>query len=128
MGLAANQVGLDLNFMVADTSHTEEGEEPHVFINPEISRHSKETIMAIEGCLSVPDFVGDVERAESVTVKGKNRHGQPMKVKASGWLARIFQHEVDHLNGVLFTDRAEKVYTLEEMEEQFEGFDPTVIG
>jgi peptide deformylase len=84
--------------------------------------------MAIEGCLSVPDFVGDVERAESVTLKGKNRHGQPMKVKASGWLARIFQHEVDHLNGVLFTDRAEKVYTLEEAEEQFEGFDPTEIG
>jgi peptide deformylase len=51
-----------------------------------------------------------------------------MKVKASGWLARIFQHEVDHLNGVLFTDRAEKVYTLEEAEEQFEGFDPTEIG
>ena len=130
-GLAATQVGEVQRVFVAEFGDEEDEETPsklYVFVNPVLSRHSKETIMAIEGCLSVPDFVGDVERAESVTLKGKNRHGQPMKVKASGWLARIFQHEVDHLNGVLFTDRAEKVYTLEEMEEQFEGFDPTVIG
>ncbi len=130
-GLAATQVGEVQRVFVAEFGNEEDEETPpklYVFVNPEISRHSKETIMAIEGCLSVPDFVGDVERADSVTLKGKNRHGQPMKVKASGWLARIFQHEVDHLNGVLFTDRAEKVYTLEEAEEQFEGFDPTEIG
>jgi peptide deformylase len=55
-----------------------------------------------------------VERSLSVTVLGQNRHGQPVKIKASGWLARIFQHEIDHLNGVLFIDRAEKVFQLQE--------------
>ena len=66
--------------------------------------------MGTEGCLSIPGLVGDVERSEAVTVKGYSRRGQPMKIKAKGWLARIFQHEIDHLNGVLFTDRAEQVW------------------
>ena len=74
--------------------------------------------MGIEGCLSIPEFVGDVERAEAVTVKGQNRHGQNMKLKAKGWLARIFQHEIDHLNGVLFTDIAEQIYRLEDLEQE----------
>jgi len=62
--------------------------------------------------------VGDVERSTSITVKALNRRGQPVKIKASGWLARIFQHEGDHLNGVLFIDRAEKIHTLEEDAEE----------
>ena len=65
--------------------------------------------MGIEGCLSIPEFVGDVERAEAVTIKGQNRHGQKMKLKAKGWLARIFQHETNHLDGILFTDIADQI-------------------
>ncbi len=66
--------------------------------------------MGTEGCLSIPDLIGDVERFESITVKGLNRHGQPIKIKAKDWLARILQHEIDHLNGVLFTDLATEVW------------------
>ena len=86
--------------------------EPRLYtiVNPEIVRPSKETVVGTEGCLSIPGLVGDVERSESVTVKGFSRRGQPMKIKANGWLARIFQHEIDHLNGVLFTDKAIQVW------------------
>jgi peptide deformylase len=72
----------------------------------------------IEGCLSIPGLVGEVERHVSIVVKGLNRHGRPIKVKASGWLARIFQHEIDHLNGVLFTDRAIRVWQPEPQEQE----------
>jgi peptide deformylase len=66
--------------------------------------------MGVEGCLSIPGLVGEVERNEEVLVKGLNRHGKPMKIKAKGWLARIFQHEIDHLNGILFTDLATRIW------------------
>ncbi len=82
-------------------------------VNPEINRYSSESETGVEGCLSIPGFLGEVERAEKVLVKGSNRHGQPIKIKASGWLARIFQHEIDHLDGILFTDRAIKVWKAE---------------
>jgi peptide deformylase len=82
----------------------------YVMINPEIIKTSEETVMGVEGCLSIPGLVGDVERFEEIQLKGLNRRGQPMKVKAKGWLARIFQHEVDHINGVVFTQRATKVW------------------
>ena len=87
-------------------------------INPEIVKSSEETVMGIEGCLSVPGLVGEVERLEKIQVKGLNRRGQPMKVKAKGWLARIFQHEIDHINGVVFTQRATKVWKPEMQEEE----------
>jgi len=76
-------------------------------------------VMGSEGCLSVPGLAGDVERHELVTVKAKNRYGQPMKITARGWLARIFQHEIDHLDGILYIDRAKTIYELtdEEMAE-----------
>jgi peptide deformylase len=79
---------------------------------------SQDTLVGTEGCLSIPGIVGDVERYEAVTVKGLNRHGQSMTVKAKGWLARIFQHEIDHLDGILFVDRAEKVWPAEEHQGQ----------
>jgi peptide deformylase len=66
--------------------------------------------MGVEGCLSIPGLVGEVERSLSVTIQGQNRRGQPLRVKANGWLARIFQHENDHLNGVLFIDIADSVW------------------
>jgi peptide deformylase len=90
----------------------------YVVVNPEIVRFSQETVMGTEGCLSIPGFVGDVNRFQAVTIKGLNRHGKPLRIRAEGWLARIFQHEIDHLDGVLYIDRAEKVWKLEEAETQ----------
>jgi len=123
VGLAAPQVAVSERVIVVEYYEREEDEEKddneqapkrlYVLVNPEITRLSSEVILGTEGCLSIPGLLGDVDRHEAVIVKGKNRHGQPLTVKAKGWLARIFQHEIDHLNGVLFTDRAEKVWKAE---------------
>jgi peptide deformylase len=116
VGLAAPQVDVPLRVIVVEFGDEEDESVPlklFTFVNPEITRFSKEQVTGTEGCLSIPDFVGDVDRSVSVVVKGMNRRGQPMRIKLSGWLARIFQHEVDHLNGVLFIDRTERVWKLE---------------
>ena len=86
--------------------------------NPEIVQQSEETETGIEACLSIPGLAGDVQRYKRITVKGLNRRGVPVKYKLSDWLARIFQHEIDHLDGVLFTDRATRIWkpTPEEVE------------
>lgn len=113
VGLAANQVDVPLRLIVVEFGDEEdETVQPklYVMINPEISRHSQETVIGTEGCLSVPNLVGDVERYESVTVKYLNRQGKPSKLKAKNWLARIIQHEIDHLNGILFTDLATQIW------------------
>jgi peptide deformylase len=88
--------------------------ELYVLVNPEIVRRSKEVVPGDEGCLSIPGFYGTVDRAERVTVKGLNRRGDEIKLKVQGWLARIFQHEIDHLDGVLFIDRAKEVWRIPE--------------
>ena len=116
VGLAAPQVDVPLRVIVVEFGDEEDESVPlklFIVVNPEITRFSKEQVTATEGCLSIPDFVGDVDRSVSVVVKGMNRRGQPMRIKSSGWLARIFQHEVDHINGVLFIDRTESVWKLE---------------
>jgi peptide deformylase len=113
VGLAAPQVNVPLRLFVAEWGDDEDEEAPkktYVLVNPEIKKFSKETVMGVEGCLSIPGIVGDVERARKVTVQAQNRHGQNMRLKADGWLARIFQHETDHLNGELFIEKAEKVW------------------
>ena len=71
---------------------------------------SDEKVNGVEGCLSIPGLLGEVERYEAIQIKGLNRYGKPQKLKVDGWMARIFQHEIDHLNGVLFTDLATKVW------------------
>ena len=124
VGLAAPQVGVPERVIVveyAEPEEAEEGEEPqevepklYVMVNPEIVKASADTEVGVEGCLSIPGLVGEVERQYEVRIKGLNRRGQPMKLKAEGWLARIFQHEIDHINGVLFTDQATKVWQPEE--------------
>lgn len=119
VGLAAPQVGISLRVIVIEFGDEEDEEVPpklYMVVNPEIQRQSRQTVMGTEGCLSIPGLAGEVQRAEEVTVKGLSRRGQPMKIKASGWLARIFQHEIDHLEGVLFTDLAEQVWKLEEVD------------
>jgi peptide deformylase len=122
VGLAAPQVGIPLRVAVIEYPENDEDEEaePRLFtlINPEITRKSTEVVSGPEGCLSMPGYNGEVERHEAVTVKALNRRGQPATYKAKGWLARIFQHEIDHLNGVLYTDRATKVWKLEPADEE----------
>jgi peptide deformylase len=117
VGLAAPQVAVPLRLIVVEYGDDEEENKPprlFVMANPEIIRSSEDMERGVEGCLSIPGYAGEVERHLEIVVKGQNRQGKPMKVKAKGWLARIFQHEIDHLNGVLFIDRAEKVWKLEE--------------
>jgi peptide deformylase len=121
VGLAAPQVGESIRLIVVEYGDEEDEEAPsklYVMVNPEITRTSQEQIVGAEGCLSIPGIQGDVERFATVTVKGLNRHGRPMTVKAHGWLARIFQHEIDHLDGILFVDRAQKLWQSEEHQGQ----------
>ena len=122
VGLAAPQVGVSERVIVVEYVEDEEDENApkklYVMVNPEIKKCSEATELGFEGCLSVPGWQGEVERNLEVTVKGLTRRGQPMKVKVKGWLARIFQHEVDHINGVVFTQRATKVWKPETQEEE----------
>ena len=120
VGLAAPQVNVSQRVIVIEFGdEEEEGVPPKLYtvVNPEILRPSQEIEKGTEACLSIPGFLGEVERVASLTVKGQNRRGQPIRIKAKGWLARIFQHEIDHLDGVLFTDRALWVRKIEDGEE-----------
>jgi len=114
VGLAATQVNVSLRVIVVEFPENEEEEdaEPRLYsvVNPEIVRSSKETEIGIEGCLSVPGLQGEVERNTEITVRGYSRRGQPLRLKLRGWTARIFQHEIDHLDGVLFIDRATNIF------------------
>jgi len=113
VGLAAPQVGISEQLIVIEYGDDDDETVPKrlfVVANPEIIQTSETVVEGLEGCLSVPDLVGSVDRFENIVVKGLNRHGKPVKIKAKDWLARIFQHEIDHLNGILFTDRTDKVW------------------
>jgi peptide deformylase len=117
VGLAAPQVDVPMRVIVAEFGDEENEEVPaklYSLVNPEIMRFSKEMTVGTEGCLSIPSYLGDVERPERITLKGFNRYGKPIRLKAKGWLARIIQHEIDHLNGILFIDLAERVWRMEE--------------
>jgi len=100
IGLAAPQIGISKRIIVVDT-----GDNLIEMVNPEIIYGEGEQTGS-EGCLSVPNVVGLVKRAKKVTVKGLNRKGEEVNIEASDLLARVFQHEIDHLDGVLFIDRA----------------------
>ncbi|HEY8448933.1 MAG TPA: methionyl-tRNA formyltransferase [Bacillota bacterium] len=104
VGLAAPQVGVSKRIIVVDV-----GDGPIELINPELTR-AEGSEVATEGCLSIPELVGEVERAARVVVTGLDRHGRKRWVEGEGLLARALQHEIDHLNGVLFTDRARRVF------------------
>ena len=103
IGLAANQIGLDMRVFVAKV----EGKFYAVF-NPEITKTSKEAEAAVEGCLSVPHIMDEVIRSYRITLKGFDKTGKKITIRAWGYLARVFQHETDHLNGILFIDRLKK--------------------
>ena len=120
VGLAAPQVGLNQRIFVIeypeDTERPEETMQRYEMINPEIVK-AKGSEMGQEGCLSLPGLAADVDRATYVLIKAQDRHGKSQRIKAYDWLARIFQHEIDHLGGVLMTDRAEQVYKVVELED-----------
>lgn len=131
IGLAAVQVGIPERIVVIEvpiTDEDEEGEmeeraEPefHVLINPQVVRASREVEEGIEGCLSIPGWVGEVERHRTVVVDALDRHGREFRLEAEGLLARVLQHEIDHCQGVLFIDRIEdpeKIWSVEEGREE----------
>jgi peptide deformylase len=131
VGLAAPQVGVSKQIIVIEYAEgIEDPETPskppklYVVVNPEIVRRSSTTVVSNEACLSVPGFFGEVERYQALTVKGLDRNGRPIRIKARDWLARIFQHEIDHLDGVLYIDRAAEVWQVGESQEQ--EFPPAV--
>jgi peptide deformylase len=116
VGLAAPQIALSIRVFVAEF-------EDHkvAMVNPEIIKAEGEEL-GTEGCLSIPGYVGDnIRRATNVVVKGQDARGKPIKVRADGWFARILQHEIDHLDGILFLDRLDRPEDLREItESEFE--------
>ena len=120
VGLAAPQLNLPLRLFVAefgDENDTEAPTHTYAFVNPKIVKTSTEIEIGVEGCLSIPGLMGEVMRPVGATVEGYDRNGEPITVEAKGWLARIFQHEIDHLDGVLFTDHALRVWEPETEED-----------
>ena len=109
IGLAANQVGALQRLIVVEVLNDEEYPDMQVgfyqLVNPEIVRISKDVEEGVEGCLSIPGYTADVERFVAIEVRAVNRSGKPVKIKARGFLARVLQHEIDHLDGVLYLDR-----------------------
>ncbi len=109
VGLAANQIGRLKRIFVAAYREEEEGElQEFAIVNPVIEERSETTEKDIEGCLSIPETRVEVERPTVVTVSGQDPSGEPVRVEAEGLLARIFQHEIDHLDGVLILDRTDR--------------------
>ena len=122
IGLAANQIGVPLQVAVIELE-----EKVTELINPQIVRSSGE-VVDWEGCLSIPGFVAEVKRAEKVTVKAKDRHGKEFRVKGEELFARALQHEIDHLNGVLYIDYLESLEELVRVSEHSEVEEETAAG
>ena len=111
VGLAAPQIGVSLQVVVLQMPD----EEPFAIVNPEIVKRSGEQ-QVMEGCLSVPGYVGEFKRSAAVTVKGLDRNGKAMRVKATGLLAEALEHEIDHLKGVVYIDHLDAVDRLHRVE------------
>lgn len=131
VGLSANQVGLNMRLFTArvPSGPVKRDENNKIIMpsaslmkfyaifNPEIIKFSKEKIEIEEGCLSVPGYYGLVERPEKITITGYDKNGKKLKIKAWGMLARVFQHEMDHLNGFLFINRTKKIFKITDKNE-----------
>ena len=105
IGLAANQVGQDLAIFVIDKNLADENQVPDAYINPEITEFSKDTDEMEEGCLSIPEYFVPIKRSKKIKFKALDENGNKIKLKVRGLLARVLQHETDHLNGVVIKDR-----------------------
>ena len=118
LGLAAPQVGTSLRVLIYDT-----GDGVRVLINPKIVAMHGEQLEPPEGCLSIPGYVGEVERFDSIRIRAQDRYGKKVRYRLRDWTARIFQHEIDHLNGILYIDKLtapENIWTDEEFEQMME--------
>ena len=113
VGLAAPQVGVPLRVIVIGIPEQED----FALINPEVVKTKGERLVS-EGCLSIPGYVGKLKRAESVTVKGRDPSGKEVRIKAEELLAQALEHEIDHVNGILYTDRLESEDDLKKIEPQ----------
>jgi peptide deformylase len=111
VGLAAPQVGVPLRVIVIGIPEQED----FALINPEVVKTRGERVVS-EGCLSIPGYVGQLKRAESVTVKGRDPNGKEVRIKAEELLAQALEHEIDHVNGILYTDRLESEDDLKKIE------------
>ncbi len=109
IGLAAPQVGASFRIFTVSIDN-----KVYVFINPEVKDFSNDEIPFEEGCLSLKKIWGPVIRSKKLTIKAIDENGKPVKIRAKGLLARVIQHEMDHLNGKLFIDKAEKIYKVTE--------------
>ena len=109
VGLAAIQVGVPKRIVTADTAKKDEEKRPQAFLNPEVVWSSEEKATYEEGCLSIPEYYEEVERPTQVKVRFMDLDGKTQEVEAGGLLATVLQHEIDHLNGVLFIDHISKL-------------------
>jgi peptide deformylase len=119
VGLAAPQIGLSIRLLVAELVPNKEENEPGfkvALVNPEIVKMDKEMLQGYEGCLSIPGWIGEVPRHASVTVKAQTPEGKEVRLKAHDYFARVLQHEIDHLDGILFTDRIVDIKTLQRLD------------
>jgi peptide deformylase len=127
VGLAAPQIGQPFSLSVIETlpkvddegNEIEGSRELFVIANPEIVWESRDELLGVEGCLSIPGYVGEVARAEKIRVRDQDRNGRKIRLRLAGWTARIFQHEIDHLNGILYIDKLtekENFWTEEEFQ------------
>lgn len=115
VGLAAPQIAQSIRIFVAEFE-----DRKVAMVNPEIVK-AKGEVLGTEGCLSIPGYIGEnIRRAEKVVVKGQDVHGKNIKVNAEGWFARVLQHEIDHLDGILFLDRLDRPEDLREVPEEDE--------
>jgi len=110
IGLSANQIGLSDRLFVAEVPDQDGVLKFYAIFNPVIEKYSKDYDFLEEGCLSVPGSYGEVKRSLEVVLKGLDKNGKAIKIKAWGLLAHVFQHEVDHLDGKLFIDKAKEVH------------------
>lgn len=108
VGLAANQIGKDVSIFVIEPKLAEDFGVPDVYLNPEITEYSKNQDEMEEGCLSIPQYYVQIKRAKKIKIKFIDENGEKKKIKARGFLARVLQHETDHLNGLTIKNRYEK--------------------
>lgn len=114
VGLSANQIGVPYRVFVAQVQDAQGHMKFYSMFNPKIEKPSSENETVEEGCLSVPETFGPVERAYRLTLLAQDKSGKKIKIKAWGLLARVFQHEMDHLNGKLFIDRAKSTKKIQQ--------------
>lgn len=110
VGLSANQIGLPYSLFVAEVPTSDGDTKFYAIFNPQLENLEEKVVME-EGCLSVPGIYGEIERYERVTLKGQDKGGKVVKIKAWGLLAQVFQHEIGHLHGELYIDKAKNTYS-----------------